>query len=179
MEEFRVSRAGWRKGIVLNPDKFQFSQREVDFDGFRIKESEIEPLPKHLDAIRNFPTPSSITDIRSWFGLVNQVSHYAKLRDAIEPFRKFLSPKVRFYWDVSLDEKFEKSKTMILEVIQDGVRIFDPMRKTCLRSDWSKFGIGFYLSQKHCKCISSYPDCCQDGWRITLCGSRFLCQSEE
>ena len=65
----------------------------MDFAGFRIKADSVEPLPKYLDAIREFPTPASLTDIRSWFGLVNQVSHYAQLRDMMEPFRKFLSPK--------------------------------------------------------------------------------------
>ena len=168
-----------KNGIVLNPEKFQFSQRQVDFAGFRIKETEIEPLPKYLDAIRNFPTPISITDIRSWFGLVNQVSHHTQLRDTLEPFRQFLSPKVKFYWDELLDARFRKSKTLILEAIKDGVNMFDPTRKTCLRCDWSKLGISFYLCQKHCTCISDYPDCCVDGWRITLCGSRFLRKSEE
>ena len=46
-------------GIILNPDKFQFAEREVDFAGFQISETTIEPLPKFLDAIRDFPTPTS------------------------------------------------------------------------------------------------------------------------
>ena len=78
-------------GIVLNAEKFQFSQTTVDFAGFRIADENVEPLPKYLDAIRGYPTPANITDIRSWFGLVNQVSHYSQLRVMMEPFRKFLS----------------------------------------------------------------------------------------
>ena len=97
----------------------------------------------------------------------------------IEPFRKFLSPKVKFYWDDSLNSKFESSKSLIIDAIREGVKIFDPQRKTCLRCDWSKAGIGHYLCQKHCECDSQYPGCCDDGWRITLCGSRFLRKSEE
>ena len=62
-------------GIVLNPDKFQFAKRSVDFAGFRISETDIEPLPKNLDAIRDFPSPTSTTDVRSWSGLVNQVAN--------------------------------------------------------------------------------------------------------
>ena len=80
-------------GIVLNPKKFQFCMRTVDFAGFRISNHDIEPLPRYLDAIRTFPTPQNMTDVRSWFGLVNQVSNYAQLRDEMAPFRKFLSPK--------------------------------------------------------------------------------------
>ena len=168
-----------KHGIVVNPEKFQFSQKQVDFAGFRLTDVGVEPLPKYLNAINNFPVPQSLTDIRSWFGLVNQVSHYAQLRDLMEPFRKFLSPKTKFYWDGELNTMFELSKIQIIDAIKDGVQIFDPKRKTCVRCDWSKLGIGFYLCQKHCECPGEYPDCCNDGWRITLCGSRFLKPSEK
>ena len=88
-----------RCGIILNPDKFRFARRTVDLAGFRITEQTIEPLSKYLDAICDFPTPTSITDVRSWFGLVNQVSHYAQLRDLVAPFRAFRSLKCSFYWN--------------------------------------------------------------------------------
>ena len=166
-------------GIVLNKEKFQFSQRQVDFAGFRISEKRIEPLPRYLDAIRSFPTPKGITDIRSWFGLVNQVSNYAQLRDMMEPFRKFLSPKNKFYWDHKLNDAFVKSKSAIVNAIHNGVRIFDISKPTCLRTDWSERGLGYFLLQKHCKCESELPDCCPAGWSITLAGSRFLNGSEK
>ena len=166
-------------GIVLNPDKFQFARKEVDFAGFRISSTSIEPLPKFLDAIRNFPTPKSITDIRSWFGLVNQVSNYAQLRDLMAPFKQFLSPKCTFNWTTELDNAFTTSKRCIVDSIKHGVEIFDPHRRTCLRPDWSKNGIGYILIQKHCTCLSDLPDCCEDGWKIALAGSRFLSAAEQ
>ena len=169
-----------RSGIVLNPEKFQFSQPAVNFAGFKITKDSVEPLPKYLDAIAGFPTPKSTTDIRSWFGLINQVSHYGQLRDMMAPFRKFLSPKEKFVWTEELDSAFESSKSQILDAIREGVKIFDVNRSTCLRTDWSKKGIGFLLAQKHCECG---PDdsfgCCQDGWKITLAGSRFLSSAEK
>ena len=39
-------------------------------------------------------------------------------------------------------------------------------------------GIGFFLSQKHYDCDVLSPGCCDDGWRITLAGSRFCKPSE-
>ena len=168
-----------KAGIVLNPEKFQFSEKSVDFAGFRITESTVEPLPKYLDAIREYPTPKIITDIRSWFGLVNQVSFYSQLRELMEPFRKFLSPKVKFEWTDELDQLFIKSKHEIVEAIKEGVKIFDLSRQTALRTDWSKTGIGFWLIQKHCECSGSSPGCCQDGWKITLACSRFLSPAEK
>ena len=121
-------------GIILNADKLQFSQNSVDFAGFRINTDTIEPLPKYLDAIRQYPTPLNTIDIRSWFGLVHQVSHYSQLRDMMEPFRQFLSPEVKFQWNEDLNHLFEMSKEKIVE---DGVQIFDPTKRTAVKTDWS------------------------------------------
>ena len=167
-----------RNGIVLNFEKFQFSQREIEFAGFLITETGIKPLEKYLRAISEFPTPTSTTDIRAWFGLVHQVSHYNKLTDMLEPFKPFLSPKVKFKWTAELNDAFVSSKREIVHAIRNGVEIYDPARVTCLRPDWSQKGIGYFLSQKHCDCDSSVPGCCEHGWRITLAGSRFLKPAE-
>ena len=165
-------------GIVLNPDKFQFAQKSVEFAGFRISANNIEPLPKFIDAIRSFPTPVSNTDIRSWYGLINQVSNYSQLRDNLAPFRKFLSCKTKFNWTDELNHAFERSKIDIIESIKKGVQIFDLSKPTCLRPDWSTRGIGYFLLQKHCLCDTVIPDCCPGGWRVTLAGSRFLQKAE-
>ena len=167
-----------QSGIVLNPEKFQFANRSVDFAGFRISESTVEPLPKYLNAIRDFPAPKNITDVRSWFGLVNQVASYAQLRDLVAPFKQFLSPKRKFEWSDELDRAFAASKLAIIDAIRHGVEIFDPTRRTCLRPDWSNRGIGYFLLQKHCSCDSCIPDCCEFGWRVTLAGSRSLSSAE-
>ena len=168
-----------KSGIVLNPDKFQFAQQVVEFAGFRISLNNIEPLPKFMDAIRTFPTPVSNTDIRSWYGLINQVGNYAQLRESLAPFRKFLSSKSKFEWTDELNEAFEKSKLHIMKSIRKGVEIFDVTRSTCLRPDWSSRGIGFFLLQKHCNCDGDIPECCSYGWKITMAGSRFLQKAEQ
>ena len=97
----------------------------------------------------------------------------------MRPFKPFLSPKTPFVWNEELQMCFENSKASIINAIKEGVSIFDLNKPTCLRSDWSNQGIGYYLSQKHCKCLSSTPDCCEDGWKLTLAGSRFLTGAEQ
>ena len=132
-----------KNAIILNPLKFQFGRTTVDFAGFRVSESSIEPLPKYIDAIKDFPVPKSITDIRSWFGLVNQVANYAQLREMMRPFKPFLSPKTPFTWNDELQNVFEKSKAAIIDAIKLGVKIYDPRKPTCLRPDWSNLGLGY------------------------------------
>ena len=141
-----------RNGITLSPEKFSFAQDTVEFAGFKITPNEVKPCNRYLDAIHQFPTPQNITDIRSWFGLVNQVSYYTSMTDKMRPFRDLLKPKMAFYWDQQLQQLFSESKQHIVEVIKQGVRIFEKRRKTCLATDWSKDGIGFFLLQKHCTC---------------------------
>ena len=116
-------------GVTINPAKLQFCRREVDFAGFRITDSTVKPLDKYIRAIAEFPTPSCITDIRAWFGLVHQVSHYNKLTSMLAPFKPFLSPKTKFEWTPQLDKAFEASKSEIIQAIKEGVEIFDPNRR--------------------------------------------------
>ena len=52
-----------KNGIVLNPDKFQFALDVVDWAGVWISEDKVEPLPDHVQALRDFPTPKTLTDI--------------------------------------------------------------------------------------------------------------------
>ncbi len=168
-----------QSGIVLNPDKFQFAGKSVDFAGFQISDATIEPLPKYLDTIRDFSSPESMTDIRSWFGLVNQVANYAQLRDTMAPFKPFLSPRCKFSWSPDLEAAFQTSMAAIIEAIREGVEIFDMQWCTCLRPDWSTRGIGYFLLQQHCNCPSGILNCCPEGWKITLAGSRFLSSAEQ
>ena len=167
-----------RNGVVLNFEKFQFAHRDIEFAGFQISDTTVKPLEKYLRAILDFPTPRKTKDIRAWFGLVNHVAHYNRLIEMVEPFRVFLGKNKKFEWNEDLDRAFHNSKHEIVQAIKDGVEIFNIDRVTCLQTDYSEIGIGYFLSQKHCKCDGTTPGCCKNGWRITLAGSRFLKPAE-
>ena len=109
---------------------------------------------------------------------MNQVAHYAQLKELVLPLKPLLSSKSQFYWTDELQKVFDDSKLEIVKAIREGVEIFNPSLPTKLQTDYSKTGLGFYLAQKHCDCIGEAPDCCEDGWRITLSGSRFLKSAE-
>ena len=167
-----------RHGITLNPEKFCFGQDTVEFAGFEISNNSVRPSKQHTKAIRDFPQPKNITDVRSWFGLINQISYTFSMADKMLPFRELLKPGIPFYWDDHLNSLFEQSKIHIISEIEKGVRIFDLQRPTCLATDWSKTGIGFWLLQKHCSCNKTEPFCCPTGWKVTLVGSRFTHAAE-
>ena len=138
----------------------------------------MKPHRKYLDAIKDFPTPQGITDIRAWFGLVNQVAYAFAMASVMSPFRELLKPTSPFCWTSELQTAFDASKIEICNRICEGVQIFQKDRPTCLAKDWSKDGIGYWLFQKHCQCPTREIFCCQEGWKVTLVGSRFTHPAE-
>ena len=165
-----------RNGVIFTPEKFLFGEDNVDFAGYAITLDSIKPTSKMLKAIEEFPTPTSIKGIRGWFGIVTFVSFAYALSAAMLPFRELLNSKKKFHWDSTLDELFVKTKEFIVEKVIDGVKMFDVVRATCLATDWSKTGIGFFLLQKYCECVdlSKAPQCGPGHWQMVFAGSRFL-----
>jgi len=112
-------------GITLNPKKFQFAQDVVEFAGFEITPSHVRPNHRFIESIRSFPTPCNIHDIRSWFGLINQVSYAFASSPNLAPFRHLLRPNTPFTWDTHLQQIFDESKDRIACEIQKGILIFN------------------------------------------------------
>ena len=124
-----------RNGIHLNLSKFRFAQDTVEFAGFTVTPTEVRPANYFTDAIRKFPTPANITDMRAWFGLVNQVSYAFAMTAAMLPFKELLKSSTPFQWSDELTEELEISKAHICQAILRGVEIFDKRRPTCLSTD--------------------------------------------
>ena len=120
LEESFFQAARWldlcgKNGITQNPNKFVLGADTGEFSGFKITLTEVQPSDDILRAIRDFPKPKNITDIRSWFGLINQVAYTFSMASHMQPFRDLLKPKSTFYWDETLQKLFEESKETIIE----------------------------------------------------------------
>jgi hypothetical protein len=87
--------------------------------------------------------------------VINQVSYAFSMADRMLPFRALLKPGTPFQWDAQLQSLFEESKAIIVAEFEKGVQIFDKTRPTCLATDRTKTGIGFWLLQKHCTCTKT------------------------
>jgi hypothetical protein len=62
-------------GIIQCPEKFQFGGKTVAWAGFTIGPDSVKPLPKQTEALRIYPTPVNITDMRSFMALLQQVAY--------------------------------------------------------------------------------------------------------
>ena len=170
---------GYQNGIVFNVSKFVFCELEVEFAGLRLTAEGVAPAKSMLAAIIDFPTPTNLTDARSWFGLVNQVAWAYSVGPVMQPFRELLKSKCGFSWTQSLENAFSESKKILVQLVEQGVSTFDVNRVTCLAPDWSKQGMGFLLLQKYCSCdLAKAPICCNDGWHLIFAGSRYCNDAE-
>ena len=167
-------------GITFNVEKFQFCERDVEFAGFQVTESGIKPSKEILRNISEYPAPTTLTDARSWFGLIEQVAWAYSISDTMTNFRDLTKPTVKTWqWTDALQAEFEAAKLEILRRVEDGVRTFDVRKQTCLATDWSKLGLGFLVLQKNCECsMEMAPRCCREGWVLVFAGSRRCTDAE-
>ena len=62
------------KQITLNIAKWEFAQPTISFAGFNLPSEGYHINPAITHTIANFPTPANHTDLRSFIGLLNQLS---------------------------------------------------------------------------------------------------------
>jgi len=156
------------KGITLNPEKMKLAQTEVKFAGYIIGREGIKADPEKLAAIRNFPTPKNITDLRSFQGLEEQLGNFSTaVAEAMRPLRPLLSPRTPFTWTKDHDSAFDKAKEALSA--PPVLTTFDPRRQTCLETDAARTkGLGYVLRQLT-------PE---GTWKLIEAGSRFLTDAE-
>ena len=122
--------------MIFNSDKFQFGLNKVAFAGLEITDEGVRPSRKFLEAIRAFPAPTNITETRSFFGMINQVSYAFVMSSIMEPFRHLLKPNTPFIWNNLLQAKFVEAKEMIINVVTEGIKHFETSHPTCFATDW-------------------------------------------
>lgn len=166
------------ESVTLKPGKFKFCRRQVDFVSFHVGWDTYKPTEERLATMRNFDIPAepSITDIRSWYGFVNQLAPFLATASLMEPFRELLrkTQGKKVYWNENL-LKFRQAKEVICKLPKKGLMFYDKDRLTMVVTDWSKVGIGFVILQQYCSCsLVKVPLCCKSGWWLALCSSRCL-----
>lgn len=140
-------------------DKSEFLKNEVEFLGFIISNHGIKTNPKKIEAVKNFPQPRTVKELRSFLGLSGYyrrfIRDYAKiakpltalLRGEEGNLPKSQSGKKLISLNNGAMEAFNKLKTAL--VSQDVVLAYPDFRKEFqLTTDASSYAIGAVLSQE-------------------------------
>ena len=156
------------RGITLNVPKFVFGASETVFGGYILSHDGYRIHPDLTAAVKEFPLPGNRTDLRSFFGLANQLAHFTdEIAAKMEPLRHLLKEKNAFLWTVEHDQAFLATKAALAST--PILAYYDPTRPTSLHCDASRLnGLGFVLKQQQ-------PD---KSWRMVQAGSRFITETE-
>ena len=82
-------------GITLNQSKCCFNQSRASFLGHVIDKDGILPDPKKTTAILEMAPPSSVTELRRFMGMINQMNKFSpNISHISKPLRELLSSKI-------------------------------------------------------------------------------------
>eukprot|EP00094_Tigriopus_californicus_P014340 TCALIF_13906-PA protein Name:"Similar to Tf2-9 Transposon Tf2-9 polyprotein (Schizosaccharomyces pombe (strain 972 / ATCC 24843))" AED:0.17 eAED:0.23 QI:71/0/0/1/0/0/4/0/378 len=100
-------------GIKLSIDKLQISQ-DLKFAGFQVGKDGVGPDHAKLSSIKAFPSPTSISELRSFLGLANQLGSFMPdLAHATIEMRKLLKKDIAFVWLSTHEQEFKKVKDLL------------------------------------------------------------------
>ncbi|UYV83522.1 K02A2.6-like [Cordylochernes scorpioides] len=155
-------------GLTLNKEKCIFSVKEIKFLGHLITERGVLPDPNKVQAIREFPSPSSISEVRRFLGMVNFTGKFIPdLSTILYPLNQLLVKRNDWRWDSAQEEAFEKVKKLLST--SPTLTLFDPNLPTTVSADASSYGLGAVVLQ-----IS------EDGYEKTVAyASRTMSETEK
>ena len=135
-------------GITLNAEKCQFSQQRITFLGHVIDHNGISPDPKKTTAILAMKPPTSITELRRFMGMVNQMTKFSpNIAHISKPLRELLSTRNAWTWTATQEESFNKLKEEISSPTV--LALYDTSARTKISADASAYGLGAVPLQQH------------------------------
>ena len=134
------------RGIKVSLRKFVMGT-SVPFAGMIVTSEGVKADPKMTEAIRHFPQPKNVTDLRSFFGLANQLAAYLPdMMQVTVHMRELLKKKVEFNWTEAHQKEFDLVRQLLCSTTV--VKPFDPSLETKIITDASKLhGLGYVLLQ--------------------------------
>ena len=68
----------WEAGLKFKPKKCYFGQRKVKYLGHMISKEGIRPDPEKIRAIKEYPVPHTVKEVRAFLGLANYYRKFVK-----------------------------------------------------------------------------------------------------
>ena len=133
-------------GLKLKPTKCHFVREEVEYLGHLITPHGLQPNPKLVESVKEFPTPQNLKQLRQFFGLSSYYRRFVpKFAKIAQPLHHLTKKDVTFTWDAACQEAFEVLKRKLIEVPVLAYPSFD--KDFTLETDASVQGLGAVLSQ--------------------------------
>ena len=149
--------------LKINPSKCEFFKTSTTYLGHVISEQGIQADPQKIEAVKNWPVPKTVKDVRKFLGFAGYYRRFVKgfatiarpLSDLLigHPTKKSGTParkhvkRTPFVWEDRQQTAFEKLKTMLTK--PPILAYADYTKSFILHTDASSKGLGAVLYQNH------------------------------
>ena len=100
--------------LKVNGAKTHLFQRRVSFLGHVVSEDGIEPDPSKIEAVRTWPRPRTLTELRSFIGLASYYrDHIRSFASVARPLHFLTKKGVRFEWAEAQETAFNQLKELL------------------------------------------------------------------
>ncbi|KAL7302819.1 hypothetical protein TKK_0004857 [Trichogramma kaykai] len=132
--------------LKLQPEKCNFLKTEVVYLGHVLSEEGVRCDPRKLDAVRKFPTPRNVKQVRQFLGLAGYYRRFIRnFANIAKPLTELQKKNRDFAWTETEQEALDTLKDLLCKgpILQ----VANPNLDYIVTSDASKLAIGGYLAQ--------------------------------
>ncbi|XP_041435047.1 uncharacterized protein K02A2.6-like [Xenopus laevis] len=132
-------------GVRVKLSKCHFLQESVEYLGYRIDAQGLHPTETKLTAIVNAPSPSNVSELRSFLGLLNYYGRFLpNLSTLLQPLHELLQKDTKWVWSAQCEKAFQDAKQRLTN--SKWLAHYDPSKPLRLACDASPYGVGAVIS---------------------------------
>ena len=133
--------------LIVNVKKSKFYQLEVKYLGFIISYNSVKPDGEKVAAIRDWPVPNTVTEVRSFLGLLNYYRRFiSDFTTKALPLLNLTRKDVPFAWDEKCGSSFACLKNALMTA--PVLKMPDYSQPFYIWPDASQLAMGGVLTQK-------------------------------
>ena len=133
-------------GLKLKPSKCELFKSSISYLGYVISADGVRCDPRNVSAVKDWPTPQNVSEVRSFLGTANYYRQFVKDFATIEsPLTCLTRKKVPFRWTESCQDSFARLR----DCLSSAPVLSYPLRDApfILDTDASDNALGCVLSQ--------------------------------
>ncbi|KAL5594253.1 uncharacterized protein BROUX77_007600 [Berkeleyomyces rouxiae] len=137
-----------KAGLTVDIDKCEFGVQEVKYLGYIIKPGKATMDPAKVQAVKDWPVPSSKKELRGFLGFANFYRPFIKnFAEVAVPLTSLTGHLVPFVWSPECQAAFSSLKDLFCA--SPVLRLFDHSLPTTVEADSSGYSTGAVLLQQH------------------------------
>ena len=136
-----------RAGLRVKRNKCEFLRSSVTYLGHRVDADGLHPLLDRVQGIKEAPRPKSVTELRSYLGMLTYYGKFLpNLSTTLHPLLVLLRKDVKWKWGPAQMKAFVATKELLTS--DKCLTHFDSTLPLTLACDASAYGLGAVLSHK-------------------------------